>query len=134
MSSLSELKAFHAKIKSEFDATISNALDLACDEIKLTVKSDTSFGGNKLRNSIRFRKSKYAREIYTTNKHAAFIEFGTRPHQIRARNVQFLKFEMGGVTHFRKVVNHPGIKETKFFTRAIKMGEYVLATELHRNL
>jgi phage virion morphogenesis protein len=43
-------------------------------------------------------------------KYAAIHQFGgkTEPHEIKAKNRRALQFNVGGVTIFRKKVNHPG--------------------------
>lgn len=42
---------------------------------------------------------------------------GARPHVIRPRRKQALKFDMGGNTVFAKKVNHPGNKANPFLLR-----------------
>jgi hypothetical protein len=58
--------------------------------------------------------------------HAVFIEKGTQPHTIRARNAQFLRFEMDGVIHFRRAVHHPGTKPRPFTPLAMAAGQMAL--------
>ena len=45
-------------------------------------------------------------------KYAAIHQFGgqTKPHEIRAKNRKAIPLTFGGVTIFRKKVNHPGSK------------------------
>src|SRR5262245_31180233 len=41
--------------------------------------------------------------------YAAYVEYGTRPHEIRPRNPHgVLKFRVGGTWVYAKKVNHPG--------------------------
>ena len=46
----------------------------------------------------------------TPLKYAKILHFGgkTEPHEIKAKNRRALKLNIGGVTIFRKKVNHPG--------------------------
>lgn len=39
-----------------------------------------------------------------------FIEYGTKPHIIKARLKKYLRFKIGDIIFFRKQVRHPGIK------------------------
>jgi len=52
-----------------------------------------------------------------------FLEYGTRPHIIRARRAQALRFVVSGVVLFRKWVRHPGTRPTHFLTEARHRGE-----------
>lgn len=49
-----------------------------------------------------------------------FLELGTRPHKIRARNAKVLRFEVGGRVVYARVVNHPGTKATHFLAKATR--------------
>jgi HK97 gp10 family phage protein len=41
-------------------------------------------------------------------RYAADVEFGTKPHEIRAKDAKALRLQAGGNPIFRKKVNHPG--------------------------
>lgn len=49
-----------------------------------------------------------------------YWEKGTRPHTIRARNRQALRFEAGGDIVFAKSVQHPGTKANEVFASQVK--------------
>ncbi|MFH8805239.1 hypothetical protein ACH4F6_37815 [Streptomyces sp. NPDC017936] len=51
-----------------------------------------------------------------------YVIKGTRPHQIRPRTRQVLKFTTKRGTVFARVVNHPGTKPNDFLTKALRMG------------
>lgn len=51
-----------------------------------------------------------------------FVIKGTRPHIIRPRTRQVLKFTVRGGTVFARVVHHPGTKKNDFLTKALRMG------------
>lgn len=50
-------------------------------------------------------------------KYAPFVEFGTRPHLIRAKK-KALRFTVRGQVLFRRSVQHPGTRPYKFLYRA----------------
>lgn len=45
---------------------------------------------------------------------------GTRPHIIRPKNKQVLRFRVGGQVVFAKVVHHPGTRAQPFLDRALR--------------
>ena len=48
------------------------------------------------------------------------MEFGTRPHVIRARNAKALRFRWHGRIVYFKQVNHPGTAAKSFLRRALR--------------
>jgi HK97 gp10 family phage protein len=42
--------------------------------------------------------------------YAGYVEFGTKPHVIKPRKAKALRFTVGGVTVYAKLVHHPGTK------------------------
>lgn len=53
-------------------------------------------------------------------EYAAAVNDGTRPHVIRPKTKQALRFRIGGRTVFAKVVNHPGTRARPFLDRALR--------------
>ncbi|MDY0274794.1 MAG: hypothetical protein RBR42_05050 [Desulfomicrobium sp.] len=51
--------------------------------------------------------------------HALFVHWGTKPHEIWARNKQALRFPMGDKFIFAKKVNHPGYKGDPYFVEEV---------------
>lgn len=52
--------------------------------------------------------------------YTAYVNYGTRPHTIAARNKQYLRFvTSSGQIVFAKRVQHPGTKPTYFIDRAM---------------
>lgn len=49
---------------------------------------------------------------------ALFVNFGTRPHDIRPRDKKALRWSGGGIFHFAKVVHHPGYAGDAYMVRA----------------
>jgi HK97 gp10 family phage protein len=56
-------------------------------------------------------------KVFVGVNYARFIEYGTRPHQIRAKNARVLA---GDGRVFGRVVNHPGSKAYPFWRPAVK--------------
>lgn len=50
--------------------------------------------------------------------YAAFVVYGTAPHEIRPVNGKVLAFEVGGKMIFTALVHHPGTKPNPFLQRA----------------
>lgn len=50
--------------------------------------------------------------------HALFVNFGTRPHEIRPKNKKALRWAGGGFFHFAKVVKHPGYRGDAYIIEA----------------
>ena len=50
--------------------------------------------------------------------HALFVAFGTKPHTIRPKNKQALRWAGGGAFHFAKVVHHPGYRGDNYLIPA----------------
>lgn len=57
---------------------------------------------------------------------AVFLQNGTRPHTISARNAKTLAFQVNGRTVFRRSVKHPGTAARPFMTEAERVGEQTL--------
>lgn len=65
-------------------------------------------------------------EIWASQPYASYVEEGTQPHVIAARNKKFLRWVDGGGTHFAKSVMHPGSKSIPFMGPAYLTAERVL--------
>lgn len=60
--------------------------------------------------------------IESSHPATMYVIKGTRPHTIRPRTRQVLKFSVKGSTVFARVVHHPGTKANDFLTKALRMG------------
>jgi hypothetical protein len=79
----------------------------------------------RLRASIRgqARRTWTLRPMFTVGTnvdYAVMVHDGTRPHIIRPRSKQALKFTIGGQVVFAKVVHHPGTRAKPFLDRALR--------------
>lgn len=63
--------------------------------------------------------STYVARIGTNVRYAIFVEFGTGPHVIRAKNGKMLRWEAGGEVHFARGVLHPGTQAQPFLRPAL---------------
>lgn len=79
----------------------------------------------RLRASIRIesRRTLTLRSVYTIGsdvEYAQMVHDGTRPHVIRPRQAQALRFRIGGRIVYAKVVHHPGTRARPFLDRAVR--------------
>lgn len=79
----------------------------------------------RLRASIQgeFSRSFTLRPRFTVGSnvsYAAYVNDGTRPHIIRPRNAQALRFMVGGRVVYARVVHHPGTRARPFLDRALR--------------
>lgn len=56
--------------------------------------------------------------VHAKADYALYVHEGTRPHVIRPRRAQALRFQIGGRTVFAKLVRHPGTKARPFLRNA----------------
>lgn len=68
-----------------------------------------------LRNSVSYSVNGNRLDI-SMNEYGYYVEFGTRPHEIRAKNKAVLS---DGKRIFGKVVQHPGTEANPFIRRTI---------------
>ena len=52
--------------------------------------------------------------------YAQFVEYGSRPHIIRARRAMALRFEVRGEVVYAKYVRHPGTRAQRILARAME--------------
>ncbi|MBA2686853.1 MAG: HK97 gp10 family phage protein [Gemmatimonadaceae bacterium] len=71
-------------------------------------------------------------EILSPARYSKFIEEGTRPHEIRPKNAQALRFVVGGRVVFAGKVRHPGTQADPFMGQAYTKGYAVLVRELEQ--
>lgn len=68
-----------------------------------------------LRRSINVgRISARSAESIARANYAAYVEYGTRPHEIRPRNARVLSWKKGGQRIFARRVQHPGTRAQPF--------------------
>ena len=76
----------------------------------------------RLRRSIRIKSARSGYEIAMGGAeapYAPYLEFGTRPCIIRARNARALRFELAGEIVYARYVRHPGLKPHRILATAL---------------
>ena len=74
-----------------------------------------------LRRSIQKRvEGAHRGVVFTDEKYAPYVEFGTRPHVITPKNRKMLAFRVGGRLVFAKRVNHPGTRAYNYMRDAFE--------------
>lgn len=95
-------------------------------EIHKTIKSGQAFKTRtgQLEQSVGWIPvGTHSAEVYANAKHAPFVEHGTRPHIINAKNRKMLKIPSAGGFIFRRSVNHPGSRPFPYFYRDMPVRE-----------
>lgn len=88
--------------------------DLALSAVSEQKKLSPVKTGN-LRRSIHLgRVSARSAETIASANYAAFVEFGTKAHEIRPRNRKALRWKSGNKYRFARRVQHPGTKARPF--------------------
>lgn len=58
--------------------------------------------------------------VFSNVEYAPMVNDGTRPHVIRPKNAQALRFVVGGRVVYARVVHHPGTRARPFLDRAVR--------------
>lgn len=100
-------------------------LEIAARQVMNRAKVLCPVDTGRLRASIRIesRRTFAFRSVFTVGsdvEYAGFVNDGTRPHIIRPRNAQALRFRVGGRVVFARVVHHPGTRARPFLDRALR--------------
>lgn len=82
--------------------------------IQVRAKKDAPVDTGFLKSSINFGKDTKGIYVQASADYSAAVEFGTKPHKIRAKNKSVL-YSARSKTFFGKEVNHPGTKAQPFF-------------------
>lgn len=101
--------------------TLGQGVALALAHAKATQSFHDRTG--ELRRSItRGQRGTWQHFIRAGAKHAAYVEYGTKPHRIEARHRKALRYVQHGDIRFRRGVNHPGTKPRHFMDDAATVG------------
>jgi len=107
------------------------ALRQAVKVAEADARSTTLFTDRTGRTRASIRSETFAgRGWVEAGRAARFLEYGTRPHIIAARNAGTLAFRVNGQMVFRRSVMHPGTSERPFMRHARERGEQALAYAL----
>ena len=109
------LKELPDEIKDDVRKVVKNS----AFNIEKNAKSSASVKTGHLKRSISTKMGDMEATIHTSNlKYAPMVEFGTRPHIIRAKNKKALYWK--GASHPVKQVNHPGSKAKPYLIPAFE--------------
>lgn len=125
---LFDLQSAGAEVMAE---SLHAAEGAALSAIKAQTRRRTGELEDKL---VTVQQSPTRGRLFNTAGHAQFINDGTAPHKISAKNARSLMFQRGGQTFFRRVVNHPGTKPRPFIPQAMAAGEQALFDGLQRRV
>jgi hypothetical protein len=130
------LAALAVGIQGAAWASLAEAMSDAERSGKLAIEAKTQTRtGRLLREVDRYRIPQGLQgHLVWRAPYAGYIDEGTKPHLIRARNAQTLAFRAGGQTIFRRAVNHPGTQPRPFKALAMASGQMSLRDGLTRRV
>lgn len=96
------------------EITTQNVLLHSANYIKADMEARAPVRTGRMRQSIEIKVMNEGVRIGPTTDYAAYVEYGTKPHEIRPKNKKALRFRMGNTLVFAKKVNHPGTKAQPF--------------------
>ena len=109
------LRELPDEIKNDVRKVVKNS----AFNIERNAKSSASVKTGHLKRSISTKMGDMEATIHTSNlKYAPMVEFGTRPHIIRAKNKKALYWK--GASHPVKQVSHPGSKAKPYLIPAFE--------------
>ncbi len=120
-----------ARLQSGSRQALGQSVALALQHARETTLFKDQSGALR-RSIVRGGRGTWNHFIKATAKHAAYVEYGTRPHTIEARRARALRFVQAGKVRFARSVRHPGTKPTHFMQRARDFGERTLLSMLER--
>lgn len=105
---------------AEAGNTTQGVLLQSANYIKADMEQRAPVRTGRLRQSIAITVDGSGVKIGPHTEYAAFVEFGTKPHVIEARNKKALAFMMGNTRVVVKRVNHPGSRAKPFVRPAFE--------------
>ncbi len=141
ITNLDEVRRGHDRFLASNERLIGSAGEVAGRHALAFVQRQSDFkrrSGNLQNNTgYRVARTRAGSVIRIANPtlYAEFIEYGTKPHRITARNGKALRFtSRSGVMLFRRSVWHPGTRPYKFLYNATDSAYRVLGQELKRGM
>ena len=122
---MARIRLDRAQLNRQLRGARRSELETAARQVMNRAKVLAPVDTGRLRASIRIeaRRDFAFRSVYTVGsdvEYAAMVNDGTRPHIIRPRRAQALRFRVGGRIVFARVVHHPGTKPNPFLDRALR--------------
>ena len=118
-SDLNKFSVILRELPDEIKNDVRKVVKNSAFNIERNAKSSVNVKTGHLIRSISTKMGDMEATIHTSNlKYAPMVEFGTRPHIIRAKNKKALYWK--GATHPVKQVNHPGSKAKPYLIPAFE--------------
>ena len=122
---MARLRLDRAALNRTFSATGRSEGDAAARQVVARAKVLVPVDTGRLRASIRVERRSFfgLRQRWTVGsdvEYAPMVNDGTKPHIIRPKRAQVLRFKVGGKTVFARVVHHPGTRARPFLDRALQ--------------
>jgi hypothetical protein len=130
---ISKLEKKINKIDLNLIQDLTKELGITASIISLKAKRDAPVDTSFLKNSINFGKDSKGVFVESPAKYSAAVEFGTKPHKIKAKNKSVL-FSAKTNTFFGKEVDHPGTKAQPFFFDNAKTEIKILIKRLQNKI
>jgi HK97 gp10 family phage protein len=116
-----------AGILAAADQGASEGLRLGAELVSVQAKTNAPKRTGQLANSVQaepptgqFTAGSLSASVGAGAPYSAFVEFGTKPHIIRAKNKKVLRFPgAGGGFRFATQVHHPGTKAQPYLQPAV---------------
>jgi len=122
-SPVANVRLDRAEIRAATREAAMQEISTGVRQVSNLAKVRTPVDTGRLRASIRYTISSSGNPsatVFTNVQYAPYVHDGTRPHVIRPRRGQALRFRVGGRTVFARVVNHPGTRGRPFLTSALR--------------
>ena len=118
-SDLNKFSVILRELPDEIKNDVRKVVKNSAFNIERNAKSSVNVKTGHLIRSISTKMGDMEATIHTSNlKYAPMVEFGTRPHIIRAKNKKALYWK--GASHPVKQVNHPGSKAKPYLIPAFE--------------
>ena len=118
-SDLNKFSVILRELPDEIKNDVRKLVKNSAFNIERDAKSSASVKTGHLRRSISTKMGDMEATIHTSNlKYAPMVEFGTKPHIIRAKNKKALYWK--GAKHPIRKVNHPGSKAKPYLIPAFE--------------
>lgn len=113
-------KAELNKLKYSPNGMVGTYLKGRAQRLSALAKAQVGVDTGDLKRSIHYKIVRNGNDLIarvgSEDRKALMHHNGTRPHIIRARKAQALRFKQHGKIVYAKVVNHPGTKPNRYLT------------------